>query len=123
MGGAATEARCFETLFVHRAAIGRAPMRVMMVMVMVMVMMVVVIEILRQLRVCFSLCLRLIDLLEERKRVRDSFEELREGLRPQKFIHIGSTRRGCVRTVQGCDGGYDAHRANELFLHLILLPV
>jgi len=72
----------------------------MVVMVVMMVMMVIV-KILGNLRIGLALRrLRCVHLLEQRQRVGDRREELREGLRPQKFGCISGIRRGRLCTVQ-----------------------
>lgn len=114
-------------LFVTRMLLehGSSPCGLEMRVVMVVVVMVVVmiVEILRELRIGFSLRrLGFFHFLEEGERVGDGLQQLREGLGLQEFTHIRGARRCRLRTVQGRDGGYNPHRASKLLLHLILLP-
>ncbi len=100
---------------------GSSPSRLEMRVVMMMVMMIV--EILRELRIGFSLRrLGFVHFLEEGERVGDGLEQLPEGLGLQEFTHIRGARRCRLRTIQGRDGGYNPHRTSKLLLHLILLP-
>ena len=109
-----------RVLLEHGSSPCRLEMRVVMMMVMVVMM---IVEILRELRIGFSLRrLGFVHFLEEGERVGDGFEQLREGLGLQEFTHIRGARRCRLRTVQGRDGGYNPHRASKLLLHLILLP-
>jgi len=98
MRGASTEDRR-KGLLVSRATVDGAPVGVVLVVVvvvmMMMMMVMVIIKILRNLRIGLALRrLRCVNLLEERQRVGDRCEELRKGLRPQKFGCIAGIRRG-----------------------------
>jgi hypothetical protein len=111
--------------FVARALLehGSSPRGLEMRVVMVVMVMMVIVEILRELRIGFSLRrLGFVHFLEEGERVGDGLEQLREGLGLQEITHIRGARRCRLRTVQGRDGRYYPHRASKLLLHLILLP-
>ena len=108
--------------FVARALLehGSSPRGLEMRVVMVVM---VIVEILRELRIGFSLRrLGFVHFLEEGERVGDGLEQLPEGLGLQEFTHIRGARRCRLRTIQGRDGGYNPHRTSKLLLHLILLP-
>jgi hypothetical protein len=124
MGAAATVAIAarLKTLLEDGSSPCGLEVRMVMVMVM-MVVVVMVVEILRQLRIGFSLRrLGVVHFLEKGERVGDGLEQLREGLWSQEFTDLRGARRCRLRTIQGGDGGYHAHRASKLLLHLVLLP-